>query len=350
MMFHWKQERTQGLLAKSLYESLNEAEQRELDRALETDPSLRADRDAFRTLVDSIPVTALEQTPNLLPLLTKRMDAPQRRGGAFRMVFAGAAAMFIVVLSAATWYSLVRPQYPGHDSHARTGQPNTLVAQALAEAKTLLAKRDTTAAYEVLREALQRQPGDASAGEAQWILAECAFNLNRYSEAYDACSTLFAKYYASLEDDADRREQAIHLREILAEAKKVEFASLQAFDVAKRDRVNTLAALENVATEYAKYQGADQYALGDLVAKEMAVTVAKEIGVDIDTPGGIGIAYKSARDRCTSPTAIAFLDMKIGDVYAQSLNDPIAAKGYYRRAAENPVVASLAAKALERIE
>ncbi|NUM55568.1 MAG: hypothetical protein HUU46_18135 [Candidatus Hydrogenedentes bacterium] len=337
------------MAAKSLYEPLDESEQRELDRALESDAALASELVAFRAFVKGVPAAPVDRIPNLLPLLHERLDAPARRG-AYRLAFVGAAAVLVVAIAVAAWYSDNQPSDSGVGLVARSGAPNTLVSQALAEANTLLAKHDTRTAYEVLRQALNRQPRDTHAGEAQWLLTECAFNLNRYAEAYEACSTLFADYYPSLENHADRRARAIELRELLVEAKKVDFASLQAFDVAKRDRVNTFAALENVATEYAKYLGTEQYALGDLVAKEMASTIAKEIGVDAATPAGVIAAYRAARERCTSPFAVAFLDIKIGDAYAQSMNDPAAAKEHYERAAENPVLASLATKALERIK
>ena len=284
---------------------------------------------------------------NLLPLLRARLTHPARRnegmgggcrggGGGSRgaIVGRGNAGREGVRRYNCTWSPMHR----------------TPVSQALAEAEGLLAKQDMPAAYVVLRKALSRQPGDRRAGEAQWLVADCAFKLKDYSEAYEACNRLFAEYRASLDDNPDRRTQAINLRDLLAEARKVDYESLQAFDVAKRDRANTFGALENVAATYAKYQGTEQYALGDLVAKEMAATVAAETGIDINTPAGTLAAYQGAHDRCTSPVAVALLDLKIGDAYLDPLNEPAAAKEHYQRAAENPVLASLATKALRRVE
>ena len=164
------------------------------------------------------------------------------------------------------------------------------------------------------------------------------------------CAEVLAAYGASLEDDANLREQAIDLRDLSAEAKKVEFASLQAFDVAMRDRAHPFAALEEVAATYAKYQGTEQYALGDLVATEMAAAVAAEAGYSTATPSGRLAAFEGARTKCTSPVALALLDMKIGDAYSGALNDRMAAKEHYERAAKNPVLEGLAVKALKRLE
>jgi hypothetical protein len=81
----------------------------------------------------------------------------------------------------------------------------------------------------------------------------------------------------------------------------------------------------------------------------MAMTVAREAGLDINSPAGTLAAYKGAHDRCTSPVAVALLELKIGDAYADALHEPAAAREHYQRAAENPVLASLATKALNRL-
>jgi len=350
MMFPWNRRRIEGLLAASLYEPLSERDQRALDRAMQSDTALRAEYESLRRLVNAVPPAPVESIPNLLPLLRDRLDAPSRRSAGYRWAYAGAAATVVLGLSLGAWYADREGVPPGPIATVKTGAPNTLVSQALAEAEGLLAKQDMPAAYDVLRKALSRQPGDARAGDAQWLAADCAFKLKHYSEAYDACNQLFAEYGASLDGNPDRRTRAINLRDLLAEAKEVDYASLQAFDVAKRDRANTFGALENVAATYAKYHGTEQYALGDLVAKEMAATVAAETGIDINTPAGTLAAYQGAHDRCTSPVAVALLDMKIGDAYLGPLNDRAAAKEHYQRAAENPVLASLATKALRRVE
>ena len=350
MLFRWKQNRIEGLLAQSLYEPLTDSEQRELDRALEADPALRAERGALRRMVESVPADPFGPVPNLLPGLRDRLDEPARRGPALRWAYAGAAAALVAVVSIIAWQADMGEKSRTRVAVVKSDAPDTLVAQALADAEGLIAKRDVAAAFEVLSKALSRQPGDAHAGEAQWLLAQCAFDLNRYADSYTACATLFADYYPSLEGNAERRARAIALRDLLAEAKQVDFVSLQAFDVAKRDRTNLFAALEDVAATYAKYQGTDQYALGDLVALEMAKAVASEVGLDTATPQGALAAYQAARGRCASPVAAALLDLKIGDAYAAALHDPVSAKEHYRRAAENPVLAHLATKALERMD
>lgn len=349
MIFNWKKQRTQGLMAASLYEPLTDTEQRELNRALEGDAALRSEYESMRRLVRGIPETTAGPVPDLLPLLHERLNAAPRRNPASLFAY-GAAAILLVAVSLGVWYANRSGAVSERATPVKMATADTLVSQALAEAETLLAKNDFPAALDVLRKAISRQPGDAQAGKAQWLVADCAFKLKRYPDAYAACNQLFASYSSWLENDTTIRTQAINLRDLLEEAKQVDFASLQAFDAAKRDRTNTFAALEKVAANYAKYQGAEQYALGDLVAKEMAATVALDAGIDIATPAGALAAYQRAHDRCTSPVAVALLDMKIGDTYVDTLHDRASAQEHYRRAAENPMLASLAAKALDRLK
>lgn len=349
MIFNWKKQRTQGLMAASLYEPLSDAEQRELDRALEVDAALRSEYESIRRLVRGIPETMAGPVPDLLPLLHKRLGAAPRGNATFHLAY-GAAAILLVAVSLGVWYANRGGAASERAAPVKMATADTLVSQALAEAETLLAKNDLPTAFEVLRKAVSRQPGDAQAGKAQWLVADCAFKLKRYPDAYAACNRLFTSYSSWLENDAAIRAQAINLRDLLEEARQVDFASLQAFDAAKRDRTNTFAALEKVAANYAKYQGTEQYALGDLVAKEMAAAVALDAGIDIATPAGALAAYQQAHDRCTSPVVVALLDMKIGDTYIDNLHDRAAAREHYRRAAENPMLASLATKALDRLK
>jgi hypothetical protein len=55
---------------------------------------------------------------------------------------------------------------------------------------------------------------------------------------------------------------------------------------------------------------------------------------------------KAARARCSDPSAIALLDLKIGDLYRDDFNNIPAAVTQYRRASENPIFAKRAGDAL----
>lgn len=349
-MFHWKQRRIEGLMAASLYEPLSEAEQRELDYAIRSKQDLATEYESLKRFAGNIPDLGLAKTPDLLPLLRGRLDERLRPAWGLRFAYACALVVVVAGASAASWKLY---QHRVGDPVIQTAQGRgdvTLVSQSIDQAKVLLAKYDYASAYGVLRRAVSHQPGDAYAGEAQWLALNCAIELKQYPDAYDACYLLFGDYRDWLETDSARMTEAMELRELLTEAKKVEFASLQALDVAKRDRANTFAALERVAEDYAKYHSAEQYALGDRIAKEMVAAIAEATGVNVNTPQGTLAAYEDARNRCTLPNAVALLDMKMGDAYRDALNDPASAKQHYTRAGENPVFAALADKALKGLK
>ena len=349
-MFHWKQNRIEGLMAASLYEPLSEVEQRELDQAIGSNQDLSAQYESLKRLAGNIPNTGLAKTPDLLPLLRERLDERVRPHWGYRLAYACAVVVVMAGASAASWMMY---QHRVGSPAVQTAQGRgdvTLVSQSIDQAKVFLAKYDYASAYSVLRRAVSHQPGDAYAGEAQWLAVKCAIELKQYPDAYDACHQLFGDYRDWLATDSTRMTEAMELRELLDEARKVEFASLQELDVAKRNRANTFAALESVAEKYAQYHGAEQYALGDRIAKEMVAAIAEETGVKINTPQGTLAAYEDARKRCTSPVAVALLDMKMGDACRDALNDPTSAKFHYERAAENPVIAALADKALKGLK
>ena len=349
-MFYRKQRRIEGLMAASLYEPLSEAEQRELDAALRSSPTLASEYESLKALVGNIPNAGLARTPDLLPLLQNRLEERERPTWGFRLAYACAVVLVVVGASAGSWKLYQQRTGSLPVQTARGNGDVTLVSQSIDEAKVLLAKQDYAGAYRKLRQAVLHQPGDVRAGEAQWLALNCVIELKQYGDAYKACQQLFGEYHDWLSTDSGHMAEAMELRELLDEAKKVEFASLQEMDVAKRDRANTFASLEGVAEKYAKYHGAEQYALGDRIAKEMVAAIADETGANVDTPQGTLAAYENARTRCTLPNAVAMLDMKIGDAYRDTLNDPAKAKVHYERASENPVLASLAEKALQGLK
>lgn len=334
-------------MAASLYEPLSGAEQRELDQAIKSSNKLAAEYESLKRVVGNIPNAKLTETPDLLPLLRNRLDEPVRPMWGYRLAYACSVFAVVVGASAASW-TVYQHRTGNLPAQTAKGKGDiTLVSQSIDEAKVLLARHDYAGAYGVLRRAVSHQPGDVHAGEAQWLALNCAIELKKYPDAYDACHQLFGDYRDWLATDSARMAEAMELRELLTEAKKVEFASLQELDVAKRDRANTFAALERVAEDYAKFHGEEHYALGDRIAKEMVAAIAKETGVNINMPQGALAAYEDARKRCTLPNAVALLDMKMGDACRDALNDPASAKQYYQRAGENPVFAALADKALK---
>jgi len=347
MIWSWKKNRIEGLVAASLYERLSDKEQRELDDALRSDPALASEYEALQGMVASIPSSPLQSHPDLLPLINKRLNAPERARSSYRTVYAGIAAVFLAVLSLAAWFAIPSTTESVTSPSPTSSADRSLMAQSLAEADVLLAKRDLAGAYESLRKALSRQPADPLAGEAQWRVADLAFEMKRYPEALEAYSALLNTYRESLESASNERKSgAIDRHMLLDEAEPLQFASLHAYDAAIRDRGNAFVALEDVI---ARYQGQSQYEICDRAAFEMAQIVSRDVQDSGAQPLAVASAYEAARGRCTSPVAAALFDLKTGDVYRDALKDYAKAESHYQRAAENPVLAGRAKDALNRL-
>lgn len=340
-MLFWTRKRIQGMMAASLYEALSDRDQRALDAALRNDPGLRAEYEALRAVVGAVPVTAIDG-PDVLPLVRSRLDAQAVSRPMWKPAISFAA---VVLIGGVAWGSFY---FSGLDTPARTVTPSrtadTLVGIALEEADRLLAMRDTAGAYETLRKAVERRPTDAQAGEAQWRVASLAFELRRYPEAYEAYSTLREKYWDTIQAaEPERRKRANEQYQALAEAKSKDFEPLYAFDVAMADRGNTFQALEDVIARFPT-----QHTVTDWAAFEMAKLVSEDLG-GAPTTEAVLAAYETARDRCSAPIAVAQLNLKIGDVYRDTLADFALAEDYYLRAAANPELAARANSALARL-
>ncbi|MDZ4860318.1 MAG: tetratricopeptide repeat protein [Candidatus Hydrogenedentes bacterium] len=344
-MFDWKRNKIEGILAASLYEPLTESEQRLLNTAIASDPALRAEYEAMRRMTEAIPRVPVHSIPNIVPFVRERLETPAKRRPAFRIAHAAAAMLLITGMGVGAWYVSGPNPVPLVRQTQSAGNSGTLMAQALAEANTLIEKKEFPAAYETLRKALSRQPSDELAGEAQWLAADMAYDLKRYPDALAGYTALLGSYRDTLEG-SERKTEAIHRHLLLDEAKDLQFASIYAYDAALRDRTDTFTALESVI---ASYQGQKQYEVCDQAAADLVQLAVADAGSSADSPVAMVTAYAMARERCTSPVAAALLDLKAGDVFRDDLSDYPQAELHYQRAAENPVLAGRAHDALQHL-
>ena len=114
-MFHWKQNRIEGLMAASLYEPLSEVEQRELDQAIGSNKDLSVEYESLKRLAGNIPNTGLAKTPDLLPLLRERLDEQVRPRWGYRLAYACAVVVVMAGASAAG-SGRCYPRFPIHRS------------------------------------------------------------------------------------------------------------------------------------------------------------------------------------------------------------------------------------------
>lgn len=338
----WKRRKFQGLIAASLYESLPGPEQLELEHALEKSADLRRDAQDLRFTRDSILDDAPVLDVDLLPLLHARLaEQPARPKTSNRLVWA-AACLVAMVLGAAIILRADRadPVSPMFDSTSVVEGPHSKLTQALQEADRLVADGDTVRAYRLLQATVKARPADPRIQDAQLLLGDVAFELGEYDVALAAYDAVVSLYYRSGSTNP-AQHRVVQRRELLAEAARDNFASLNAVTIAMRDRGNELSGLEQVIADH------PGTFVADLAAESMGFVMMD--GIDA---GDMRTAYlrgmEHAKSRCTSPAAIALLDLKIGDVYRDDFQDFTAAERYYQNAesSDAPVVAKRATDAL----
>lgn len=327
--------RLRGTLAASVYGDVTESERARLDAHLVTCAHCRDQQAAFAALTDAIPVTAAALDRDLVPAI-RSAAAPARRPRELRLAWTGLAAAAALIAIVAVPY--IRTQY--HPVLAPAPAANvglTPIEQAIGAADQMADQRDFASAYKILKKAVETHPDDSAAAEAQCRRASMAFaELHWYAEALDDYESLAKQYPARFRDDPE----AIARRDLLAEARTHDFASLYALDTARRHSTDTFAQLEQVVGRYP----------GTFVASMAAQDMARLVTNTSPSPDRAK-AFMAARDRCTDPTARAQLSMELGHVYLKDLKEPLKASEQYRDAAASPntVVAKLAAECLSRV-
>ena len=330
--------RLRGAMAASAYGEASPDEQRRLDAHLNTCPRCRERLAAFAALADTRPVSQPELDRDLSPaiLATIQEERPSRRiplfGPAWASVAVAAVALAVVTL----------PYLYLQRGAAVVAVPPAAVVlspveQAMSQAERLADNGDFASAYRLLKQAIEAHPDDPAAAEAQSRGADIAFSeLHWYAEAHDDYDHMARRHPRRFREDP----AAIARRDLLAEARTNDFASLYALDAARRHGKEAFAHLEQVIGRYP----------GTFVASLAAHDMAR---LSLDASGNTDRiqAFMAARDHCTDPAARAQLSMELGHVYLKDLKQPAKATEQYREAAAAPnaVLARLAEECLSRV-
>jgi tetratricopeptide (TPR) repeat protein len=209
----------------------------------------------------------------------------------------------------------------------------------LAEADALAYQEQFGTAAEVLRTALAAAPGDPMAERAEARLAELASrqqaeadrffaDLKQYPAAYAAYRTLQRSFPGAF---ADNPENAARL-DLLDEARQVRYASLERLDAARRQRSGVVEALEKVIAAYPAATGSTAPSLvASLAAEEMVDHLAGSAGIAGSDEPRLK-ALETARSQCTSPLALAHLEVALGRYYLEERGDADAARQWGEQA------------------
>ncbi len=356
-----------GLIAASVYGDLTHDEQLTLDGHLASCPACRNEAAAFVRMASAIPVKAVELDHDLVSAVRRRLyesesSSSVRVAWRFAAPLGAAAALFVIISYVAmTHFPPQSDQWRQADASGDKGlqplvqplaqplvQPVVLQADdvspvqcALTEADRLARYHDYTNAYRALKQSVEESPDDPLAGDAQLRRADIAFSLLRwYPEACEDYELLADRYPAVFVNSVE----SIRRRDLLAEARERDYASLHALDAALRSNDNQFAQLERVIARYP----------GTFVASSAAEDMARLTAVEDAAAGEASArlaAMERARDRCTNVIAKRQLNLEVGHIYQREMNDPAKAVECYNEVIENDnaVLAQLAKQSLAEL-
>ncbi|MBI4560123.1 MAG: zf-HC2 domain-containing protein [Candidatus Hydrogenedentes bacterium] len=344
----WGCRKAQGLIAASIYEALDDGDRRRLDRHLASCPACRAEAQAMISVARRIPEAPIPELPrSLMPAIKARL-AQNEVPVPFAWRYAAAAMATVVVLGSVSYgllYSGLSGSGVQNLADNRPVQVDSALQPTLDQAAALMEQRQYADAYRVLEAGLRVHYRDARAGEGQLLLADIAFtHLKQYPVAYSAYQRA-QQFYSSAILASPDRNTILERWETLAEARKVEYASLYALDAATRDRSDTFAKLEQVVARYPeKYVGA-------MAAEEMAKLMVAAGAVQVGEQTHF-LAMQEASLRCKDPIAATRLKLEMAHIYRDELNNPEKAREYYGEIAanSNEVLARLARESLSSLE
>ncbi len=323
-------EEMEGLIAASLYETLDEADNDTLQSHLAECVSCRAELASLRALVGAMPVEPAIFQGDLLPAIReelRRTDSSAWLRGWKR---------FGLGLAAAVMLSFVFILTQGRHVEAPTDEValRSPVDPTVAEARKLIASGNAGSALALLNDALAAERSGNRAGLLQLEVAELEFStFRRYQEAYDAYKVVFEQNASAWTQSPGIVKERFDL---LTEAHEANFEPLYQIDAALKQGESGMPALEQVMARYPG-RGVAQAAMETMVA--------------MSNVEGLG-ALEDVRSRCTNPVAVAQLDVRLGEGYCAGDLDPAKGKALLHAVAESPyeVPAQMAKDVLARLE
>jgi len=327
-----------GIIAASLYENLDEADERRLDAHLAACEACRREAQSLGLLVSRLAPQPVAFQGDLRPVLRESLRAARSGSLWFRPAVFGAVCLSVVV---AGFFTAVILQ-PASSPRREMARLLTPMEQALAASRELSGDGRYAEAYKVLSTAVSEHPEAPLAGQAQRQLADLAFaNLHWYPEAYEAYQNLAQKYFDvySADDESKLRN------ELLDEARQVDFASLYELDAARQGLGDTFAQLEQVV---ARYPGTYVASSG---VREMAQLVVAEKGLGEDD-AGLARGLELARARTSNAAVVAQMTMALGDLYWHRLADYDRARTLFDEVAngDHEVLAQRAQTSLRQLD
>ncbi len=323
-------EEMEGLIAASLYERLEPANDELLRAHLAECAACRSEFASLQALVSAIPAESAPFQGNLLPAIREELRrSPDPSWSVWwnrYLLGLTLAVLFSCVLILTQGRHVEAPV----DDHAVTRAPDPAVAAA----RSLLASENATGALALLQDALASEPDPDRKGMLQLEVAELEFSaFRRYEAAYEAYNVVREQFAAAWTRSPGLVKERFDL---LTEARDAGFEPLYQIDNALKQGEIGMPALEQVMARYPG-RGVAQAAMETMVAMSNAE--------------GLG-ALEDVRSRLTNPVAVAQLDVRLGEGYCADNVDPEKGKALLHAVAESPyeVPAQMARDVLARLE
>lgn len=334
-------------MAQAVYEELEPAEKETLESALERSESLRSEAKALGLLVERIPLDAPEFTGDLVPAVRAGIREESAALSLRKAHRVAAFAALVLVLSGVGYMIAMRPpvaQAPSvAEVPAASDELRSPLDAVIAQAESLMLKREYPKAYVTLSRALEANDEDLRTGEARQMMADLAYaELKWYPEAHADYEALRVRHGAVFQAKPENLSQLNLLEE--ARGRGDSYASLHALDAARRGE--SLSKLEDLLAKYpASY-------VASLAADEMALLIANSDGTRQGGSHWQVAAMESALARTTNPVARAQLKVEIGHLVSREMDDAVRARALYEEVAESgfTVLAELAQNSLERLD
>ena len=323
-------EEMEGLIAASLYETLETADNDTLQSHLAACVSCRTELASLRSLVVAMPAEPAIFQGDLLPAIREELrSAPA-------IPWFSVWRRYLLGLSAAILVSCVFILTQGRHVEAPTDEValRIPVDPTVAEARGLVAADNATGAMAVLNEALASERDADRAGVLQLEVAELEFSaFRRYEAAYDAYEKVRVQHVGAWTQSPGNVKER---HELLEEARDANYEPLYQIDAAMKQGESGMPVLEQVMARYPG-RGVAQAAMETMVA--------------MADGEGLG-ALEDVRSRCTNPVAVAQLDVRLGEGYCAGDLDPAKGKALLHAVAESPyeVPAQMAKDVLARLE
>jgi tetratricopeptide (TPR) repeat protein len=344
-----RKRKAEGLMAQALYEQLSESEAAFLEAYFHDHPEASREMDAMRQFVETLPANSPAFDTDLVPAVRVRIEeegGEPESGWWFRLgALAGAFAVVAAVLGVAL-INLQSPPEPGGNTVARSerGAPATSpLAVTIKKSQELTVKGNFADAYKALSEALERSPEAPEAGNAQMMLAGIAFeHLHWYEQAYEDYERLFREYHQTwLGSPAEVRDR----RDLLAEARLVQFRSLHDLDAARSNNLDPMGALARVITTYP-----NQAYVRSEAAMEMAKCAIESGAIDAESPDALVQALRHAQQEVSDPMVVAQLAYQMGHLYESEYRQFDKAREAFLKASQHPALQQQARSALARLD